>query len=116
MRREMKWVLVSAGLAASCTQRTESAVPPPGPDKETAMTNEAAGGEPVANLPSSFGRSFASLDEYLEHLEHYAGPVGQAWYRRIGPDLYELETTIVPRPEPRRFTREDLMRRYGFTR
>ena len=114
MRRKSNLVLVLAGLAG-CSGRTESAVPP-ADGKEVAMSNQAAGGgPPVRGLPSSFGRSFATLDEYLAHLERYAGPVGQAWYRRVGPDIYERVTTVVPQPQPRRFTRDELMRRYGFT-
>jgi hypothetical protein len=116
MRLELRLMLVAAALTAGCSQRTESAVPQPGRDKENMMTNEAASGAPVANLPSSFGRNFATLDEYLAHLERYAGPVGRAWYRKVGPDAYELVTTVVPRPQLRIYTREELMRQYGFTR
>ena len=81
------------------------------------MTENRAGeGQPVANLPSSFGRSFATLDEYLEHLRRYAGPVDRPWYREVRPGVYERVTTIVPRREPQTFTREQLMREFGFTR
>ena len=115
MLKELKCVAMLAALAA-CAQRTESAAPPAERDKEIAMTNEAAGEGGVRNLPSSYGRSFASLDEYLEHLERHAGPVGQAWYRKIGPDSYELVTTMRPEPTPLTYTREQLMREFGFTR
>jgi hypothetical protein len=81
-----------------------------------AMERGTNGGDGVRGLPSSFGRTFATLDEYLDHLRRHAGPVGQPWYRKVGPDAYEQVTTIVPRPKPRTFTREELMRRYGFTR
>jgi len=70
----------------------------------------------VRNLPSSFGNSFASLDEYLEHLRRYAGPVDQPWYRQIGPGEYELVTTMTPRPPRQVCTREQLMREFGFSR
>lgn len=70
----------------------------------------------LRNLPSSHGRSFASLDEYLEHLRRYAGPVDQPWYREIRPGGYELVTTMTPRPEPRIYTREQLLWEFGFTR
>ena len=72
----------------------------------------------MRDLPSSFGRSFATLDEYLAHLERYAGPVGRPWYRKIGPDLYERVTTVRSldgRGQPETFTRAQLMRAYGFT-
>ena len=73
-------------------------------------------GAGVQGLPSSFGRSFATLDEYLAHLERYAGPIDQPWYREVEPGVYELVTTMRPAPPPRRFTREQLMREFGFTR
>ena len=38
-------------------------------------------GDGVRNLPSSFGKSFATLDDYLEHLRIYAGPIDRPWYR-----------------------------------
>jgi hypothetical protein len=49
-------------------------------------------------------------------LRLYAGPVDLPWYREIRPGVYELVTTIRPAPTPQTFTREELMREYGFTR
>jgi hypothetical protein len=115
MLRELKCVAMLAAVAA-CAQPTDSAVPPADRDKDIAMTDEAPGEGGVRNLPSSYGRSFASLDEYLEHLRRYAGPVDQPWYREVRPGVYELVTTMRPAPAPRTFTREQLMRQFGFTR
>jgi len=123
MLRELNCGVVLAVLvAAACAERTEGAAPPAGRDKGNAMsddaaTNEAAGGDGlVRDLPSSFGKGFATLDEYLAHLQQYAGPVDLPWYRKVGPDSYELVTTIVPRGQPKVYTRAELMRQYGFTR
>jgi hypothetical protein len=74
-------------------------------------TNDSGG---VSGLPSSFGRSFATLDEYLEHLRNYAGPVDLPWYREVRPGVYEEVTTITPAAAPKTYTREELMRKYGF--
>jgi hypothetical protein len=74
------------------------------------------GTDGVRGLPSSFGRSFATLDEYLEHLRNYAGPVDRPWYREVRPGVYELVTSMRPAPAPRTFTREELMRQFGFSR
>ena len=81
------------------------------------MTQNANDAEqPVRQLPFAHGRTFATLDEYLAHLRDRAGPVGQPWYRKVGTDTYELVTTRAPRGEPQIFTREQLMRRFGFSR
>lgn len=48
---------------------------------------------PANPLPFAHGKNFASLDEYLAHLREYAGPVGQPWYRHMGPGRYEVVTT-----------------------
>lgn len=76
--------------------------------------NEGADG--VRNLPSSFGKSFAALDDYLEHLRNHAGPIDKPWYREIRSGEFELVTTMRPAPALRTFTRAQLMREYGFSR
>jgi hypothetical protein len=116
MRSEIEAILALAALAAGCADR-----PGGGAEgkRETARMDQRTSGEDgVRDLPSSFGRSFATLDEYLGHLRQYAGPVDQPWYREIRPGVYEYVTTFRSDEgsEPRTFTREELMRKYGFTR
>jgi hypothetical protein len=109
--KKIKAMAMAAGLAAGCSEQPAAA------NRESAMQESKPESDGAARpLPYSHGRSFATLDEYLEHLRRYAGPVGQPWYRRVGGDRYELVTTRVPPGEPQVFTREELMRRYGFTR
>ena len=109
--------LALASLAGACSQQPARAVAGPEPRKETAMTpDDSDGAQPVRQLPFAHGRSFATLDEYIEHLRNHAGPVGQPWYRKVGSDTYELVTTQRPAGEPQIFTREQLMRRFGFNR
>src|SRR5262245_48280273 len=81
--------------------------------KETAAVQSSTG-EPVANLPYARGKTFRTLDEYLAHLEAQ-GAVDLPWWREIRPGVYERVTSM---PEARRevATREELMRRFGFTR
>jgi hypothetical protein len=113
----MKTLLALAALTAGCADRPAGAVEAARETRERATMHETTDtGEGVSGLPSSFGRSFATLDEYLAHLEQYAGPVDQPWYREVGPGVYELVTTMRPAPEPQTFTREQLMRQFGFTR
>lgn len=117
MRSEIKAMLALAGLAAGCADRSAGAADGARGNKETARMEQGTNGtDGVRDLPSSFGRSFATLDEYLEHLRRYAGTVDQPWYREIRPGVYELVTTIRPAPPPKTYTREELMREFGFTR
>lgn len=111
-------LLGSTLLAGAAGSRAEAATDPakayrplPGaPAERRALPGERR------NLPFSHGRTFATLDQYLEHLRRYAGPVGQPWYRRIRPGLFELVTTMRPPPARRVYTRAQLMAQFGFTR
>jgi len=75
----------------------------------------SGGGNPRRSPTSTDPRDFDSLDDYLAQRQRL-GATGQAWYRRIGQDTYELVTTMTPAPARRTFTRAELMRQFGFTR
>ena len=81
--------------------------------EKTPMAAESDVG--VTGLPFSHGKSFNSLDEYLSHLERFAAPIDQPWWREIRPGVYEH---VKRMPEARReiATRDELMRRFGFSR
>lgn len=72
------------------------------------------GDHAVSKLPDSFGKSFATLDAYLKHLEKVAGPVDKPWWRQVEPGVYEEVTSMRPAGKPIRATRAELMKRYGF--
>lgn len=72
-----------------------------------------ATGKSRAGLPHAQGRSFASLDEYLAFLEE-RGKQDVPWYRKIGPDTYELVARRGPRAPRVVVTRRELMDRFGF--
>src|SRR5687767_262557 len=79
------------------------------------MVNANSGsesGEGVANLPFAHGKTFRALDEYLAHLERYAGPIDQPWWREIRPGVYE-HVKRMPGAPRETATREELMRRFG---
>lgn len=117
MRSEIRAMLALAGLAAGCAERPAGAADGAQAKREVPRMEQGAnGGDGVRGLPSSFGRSFATLDDYLEHLRKYAGTVDQPWYREVRPGVYELVTTLRPAPPPETYTREQLMRKFGFTR
>ena len=75
----------------------------------------AEGADSPADLPFGQGLSFAALDDYLAHLER-RGATGVPWYREVRPGVYELVARRGPGAPARRATREELMRRFGFTR
>jgi hypothetical protein len=103
--------------AAGCSDLPANAVEGSNMVKEANMSaDREAAARPVRQLPDSFGRTFATLDEYLAHLRRYAAPMDKAWYREVRPGVYERVTTMVPRREPQIFTRAQLMERFGFTR
>jgi hypothetical protein len=80
-----------------------------------AAADPEATGEPRTGLPHAQGRSFASLDEYLAFLEE-RGSQDVPWYRKIGPDTYELVARRGPRAPRVVVTRRELMDRFGFVR
>lgn len=103
--------------AAACSNLPANTVEGADLDKEINMLGEKEGGpRPARPLPDSFGRTFATLDQYLEHLRRYAAPVDKSWFREIRPGVYERVSTMVPRREPEIYTRAQLMERFGFTR
>ena len=71
-------------------------------------------GEGVADLPYSWGKRFSSLEEYLEHLRCHAGPIDLPWWREVRPGLYE-RVVRMRGAERETATREELMKRFGFT-
>ena len=87
--------------------------------KSDAMDDDAAGQDDGRTLPNANGRRFDTLDEYLKHLEQY-GAVGLPYYREVRPGLYELVSNYRAldqgQPEPRLYSRRELMRMFGFTR
>src|SRR5919206_3310378 len=113
MRNGIAAVLALLGLGAGCADRATGADSAPVGKEAAGMESGKRDGEGVKDLPSSFGRSFATLDDYLDHLRRYAGPIDQPWYREVRPGVYEYVTSMRPDPAPRTFTREELMRKYG---
>jgi hypothetical protein len=77
----------------------------------------AATPAPGDHLPVN--RRFSDLDAYLAYLERRSHLDG-AWYRQVRPGVYELQTgrLRLPGEAPRKqtFTREELMRKFGFSR
>lgn len=108
--------LAAATAATACSKETpvatndRGAAPAAAPAAATADT-----GDGVAGLPFAHGRRFRTLDEYLQHLERNAAPIDQPWWREIRPGVYEHVKRLPGAPRETA-TREELMKRFGFTR
>jgi hypothetical protein len=64
---------------------------------------------------------FPNLDAYLAWLEKTEAPVDGAWYKQVSPGVYELQTGNLrilgeDGEQKQRFTREELERKFGFTK
>jgi hypothetical protein len=86
-------------------------------DKPATATNS---GKNVANQPIPINQRFRSLDEYLAHLERTHGPIDKPWYKEVRPGVYELQTgnlrTLGSDDEKQRVTREEIKRKFGFSK
>jgi hypothetical protein len=115
MRGRIKAPTAPAGRAAGCADQPAGAADGAKGRKERPIMEQGANGaDGVSGLP--FGKSFATLDDFLEHPVRDAGPIDQPWYRELRPGAQELVTARVPAGEPLIFTREQRMRGCGLTR
>jgi hypothetical protein len=78
-------------------------------------------GNSVTDTSLPINQRFRNLDEYLAFLERTQGPVDGPWYKEVSPGMYELQTAAnlhldVPSHEQRRFTREELEKKFGFSK
>ena len=79
-------------------------------------------GKAVSETETPIYKRFGSLDEYLAHLELTQGPVDGPWYKKVGPDTYELQTgnlrldPVDGVEEKRLFTRKELEKKFGFSK
>jgi hypothetical protein len=101
----------AGGAAAACARADSTPTAQESPMTQGPMT------QGVANLPFARGHQFASLDEYLAYLEATNGAVDRPYWRQVGPGLYQWTVRMPGSPAGRETaTREELMRRYGFSR
>jgi hypothetical protein len=77
--------------------------------------DRAGGNGGPAELPFAQGQSFASLDDYLAHLQTL-GTIGITWYRLLPDGRYEQVRRRPPGSTPLILTRQELLIRYGFAR
>jgi hypothetical protein len=99
----------------------------PNAGQKTAANAQASAAKPGKNVTNEqlpINQRFNSLDEYLTHLERTQGPIDKPWYKEVGSGIYELQTgnlrilgTDGEEPQVKRtFTRDELERKFGFSR
>jgi hypothetical protein len=79
------------------------------------VVQDRSQGPAVSGLPFSQGQSFSSLDDYLAFLQK-RGAYDVPWYREVRPGVYELVSRRGPGARPQVFTREELEKKFGFSR
>lgn len=109
--------LVAAFSVASCATARGDAKN----NNPTALGAAATGDTRVSDNQLPINQRFRTLDDYLTWLQQTAGPVDRPWYKQVGPGIYELQTAgnlhlDVPSNEKRTFTREELEKKFGFSR
>jgi hypothetical protein len=117
-------VNLAVGLTASILLATASTCAhgalrelQPGTVREPAAA--APAGKAMTDDRIPLNRRFADLDAYLAHLQRRSHLDG-AWYREVRPGVYELQTgnlrLLDGDKRQRVFTREELEKKFGFSR
>ena len=119
----MSWDLSNSVMAASAGLLVAACSAPQSNVQNSVPANQAAAskGTGVTNQELPINQRFRTLDDYLAWLRKYAAPADQPWYKEIRPGVYELQTAgnlhlDVPSNEKRIFTREELEKKFGFSR
>jgi hypothetical protein len=108
-------ILAATALTPACAAPPSEARPAVGEPPST----DAPAGKAVTDTRLPINRRFPDLDAYLAHLRRQSHMDG-AWYREVRPGLYELQTGNLRRldggADKRTFTREELEKKFGFSR
>ena len=116
MRNAAATLAIAACVAVACSAATPVEEDSPPQTKEAkANMSEPPPANGVANLPFARGRTFRSLDDYLAHLEANAA-IDLPYWRETRPGVYQWTVRMPEAGEGEIATRDELMRRYGFTR
>lgn len=109
-------IVAALFTAALGVSQAEAAKPAAGAKPQGASVTETPvqTADGVANLPLAHGKTFRTLDDYLAHRESL-GAQDAPWYREIRPGVYELwGGRRPPGVTPPTFTREELLKEFGF--
>jgi hypothetical protein len=110
----------TAGLALGAVFATACQALPSNADLATRQTATGTSEASMTNQHLAINQRFRSLDDYLEYLRKRQAPVDGPWYREIRPGVYELQTgnfrPLGAQAPKRVFTREELEKKFGFSR
>ena len=81
----------------------------PATESQKPCTKTAEG---VADLPYSHGKIFATLDDYLAHLQGLSA-LDLPYWMQVQPGVYQ-QVIRMPGAVPETATREELMKKYCF--
>lgn len=107
----------AAALLSACGAARSNVANSDQPAQNAAATE----GKKVTDENLPINQRFQSLDEYLAWLQQYGAPADRAWYKEVRPGVYELQTGNF-RPldgdgqAQRTFTREELEKKFGFSK
>lgn len=105
---------VTAMVTAACGAQPQQ-VQAAQPENITATTSA---GTTVNNQQASISQKYRNLDEYLAYLRRTQAPIDRPWYREIRSGVYELQTgnfrPLGGEGPKRTFTREELLKKFGF--
>jgi hypothetical protein len=116
LRKLLLLTTIGGLIPAACSASMQDSGP-----SESERRQASKRGNAVNEPDRSIRERFGTLDQYLEHLELTQGPVDGPWYKRIGPDTYELQTGNLKLDGPagadakKVFTRQELARMFGFS-
>lgn len=105
-----------------CGAACSASVSDPAPSNSSRQPAAKQMGSAVSETETPINKRFGTLDEYLDHLELTQGPVDGPWYKKVGTNTYELQTGNLKldrpdgREEKRLFTREELEKKFGFSK
>lgn len=115
--RTLAWRLSAIPIllasSAACSQSAPQVRSAAAESSEGTVVAENSEQRTVADLPFAQGRSFASLDDYLEFRKS-RGAYDVPWYRQIRPGVYELVSRRGPGAQPQTYTRAELAQKFGF--
>ena len=119
----LMWFMPLAVLSISACEASDKEVGGADAGQQASAGHQISANKPgrnVTNQQVPINQRFSSLDVYLAHLERTQGPIDKPWYKEVRPGVYELQTgnlrVLGGEKQEHVFTREELERKFGFSK